>query len=82
MLTSEGTVKRNTHVVKDGLTEKIRLLTPIECKRLNQSPNNWTNTIPNIYNTIYYFLLLNLSLTLLQCQNYIINNLWSVNADA
>lgn len=47
MLTSEGTVNRSTHVVKDRLTGKLRLLTPIECERLNQFPDNWTNTMPD-----------------------------------
>lgn len=45
MLTSEGTVNRSTHVVKDRLTGKLRLLTPVECERLNQFPDNWTNTM-------------------------------------
>lgn len=45
MLTSEGTVNRSTHVIKDRLTGKLRLLTPIECERLNQFPDNWTNTM-------------------------------------
>lgn len=45
MLTSEGTVNRSTHVIEDRLTKKYRLLTPIECERLNQFPDNWTNTM-------------------------------------
>ncbi len=45
MLTSEGTINRSTHVVVDKLTHKLRLLTPIECERLNQFPDNWTNTM-------------------------------------
>ena len=45
MLTSEGTVNRSTHVVEDRLTHRYRLLTPIECERLNQFPDNWTNTM-------------------------------------
>lgn len=45
MLTSEGTVNRSTHVILDRLTGKKRLLTPIECERLNQFPDNWTNTM-------------------------------------
>ncbi len=44
MLTSEGTVNRSTHVVKDIKTKKLRILTPIEAERLNQFPDNWTNT--------------------------------------
>ena len=44
MLTSEGGISRTTHVVEDYLTKKIRLLTPIECDRINGFPDNWTNT--------------------------------------
>ncbi len=44
MLTSEGTVNRSTHIIIDPKTNKLRLLTPIECERLNQFPDNWTNT--------------------------------------
>lgn len=47
MLTSEGTVNRSTHVIEDRKTGKLRLLTPIECERLNQFPDNWTNTMPD-----------------------------------
>ena len=45
MLTSEGTVNRSTHVVIDIKTKRLRLLTPIECERLNQFPDNWTSTM-------------------------------------
>jgi DNA (cytosine-5)-methyltransferase 1 len=44
MLTSEGTINRSTHVVADIKTNKLRILTPIEAERLNQFPDNWTNT--------------------------------------
>lgn len=44
MLTSEGLTNRSTHIVKDPVTNKLRLLTPIECERLNQFPDNWTNS--------------------------------------
>ena len=44
MLTSEGGVSRTTHIVEDYLTKKIRLLTPLECERINRLPDNWTNT--------------------------------------
>jgi len=43
MLTSEGTVNRSTHIVKDPVTNRMRYLTPVECERLNQFPDNWTN---------------------------------------
>lgn len=44
MLTSEGGVSRTTHIIEDYLTKKIRLLTPLECERINGFPDNWTNT--------------------------------------
>ena len=44
MLTSESSVNRSTHVVEDPKTKKLRLLTPIECERLNGFPDNWSNT--------------------------------------
>lgn len=46
MLTSEGTVNRSSHAVKDS-TGRIRFITPIECERLNEFPDNWTNTMPD-----------------------------------
>lgn len=44
MLTSEGQVGRSSHVVQDPFSGRLRLLTPIECERLNGFPDNWTNT--------------------------------------
>lgn len=44
MLTSEGGISRTTHVVEDYQTKKLRLLTPIECERINEFPDDWTNT--------------------------------------
>jgi DNA (cytosine-5)-methyltransferase 1 len=44
MLTSEPSVGRSSHVVKDPLTERLRTLTPLECERLNGFPDNWTDT--------------------------------------
>ncbi len=44
MLTSESSVNRSTHVVADCVTGRLRLLTPVECERLNGFPDNWTNT--------------------------------------
>lgn len=44
MLTSECGISRTTHIVKDYITKKIRLLTPLECERINGFPDNWTNT--------------------------------------
>lgn len=42
MLTSEGSFSRTTHIVKDKLTGKIRLLTPIEMERIQGFPSDWT----------------------------------------
>lgn len=44
MLTSESSVNRSTHVVEDKLTNRLRLITPIEAERLNGFDDNWTNT--------------------------------------
>ncbi|MCR8848162.1 DNA (cytosine-5-)-methyltransferase [Rossellomorea sp. SC111] len=42
MLTSEGTVNRSSHVVEDPETKRLRILTPVECERLNGFPDGWT----------------------------------------
>ncbi len=44
MLTSESSKNRSTHVIKDPQTNRLRVLTPIECERLNGFPDDWTNT--------------------------------------
>lgn len=44
MLTSESSVNRSSHVIEDAVTGKLRLLTPIECERLNGFEDDWTNT--------------------------------------
>lgn len=44
MLTSEGSINRSTHIVMDKEKSALRLLTPIECERLNGFPDNWTNS--------------------------------------
>lgn len=44
MLTSEGTTNRSTHIIKDPKTKELRLLTPVECERINQFPDDWTNS--------------------------------------
>lgn len=44
MLTSESSLNRSTHVIVDPETGKLRLLTEIECERLNGFADNWTNT--------------------------------------
>lgn len=42
MLTSEGSFSRTTHIVKDKLTGKIRLLTPTEAERIQGFPTDHT----------------------------------------
>lgn len=44
MLTSEGTVNRSSHLIEDPQTKRMRILTPVECERLNGFPDDWTNT--------------------------------------
>lgn len=44
MLTSESKMSRMTHVIEDYKTKKFRVLTPLECERINGFPDNWTNT--------------------------------------
>ena len=44
MLTSESSVNRSTHVIEDPQTHRYRLLTPMECERLNGFEDDWTNT--------------------------------------
>lgn len=44
MLTSESGLSRMSHVIEDYKTGKLRLLTPLECERINGFPDNWTDT--------------------------------------
>lgn len=44
MLTSEGSVNRSSHVVKDPGNGRLRFLSPEECERLNGFPAGWTDT--------------------------------------
>lgn len=44
MLTSEGTVNRSSHLIMDPVSKKYRILTPVECERIDEFPDNWTNT--------------------------------------
>ena len=42
MLTSEGTLNRSSHVVKDYVSGNLRILTPLETERIQMFPDNWT----------------------------------------
>lgn len=44
MLTSESTINRSSHILKDLATGKLRIITPIEAERINGFPDNWTKT--------------------------------------
>lgn len=44
MLTSEGTLNRSTHYILDPDKNEYRILTPVECERLNEFPDEWTDT--------------------------------------
>ena len=44
MLTSEGTTNRSSHLILDPVSEKYRILTPVECERMDEFPDNWTDT--------------------------------------
>jgi DNA (cytosine-5)-methyltransferase 1 len=44
MLTSESSLNRSTHVIRDPQTGKFRLLTPVEAERIQGFDSNWTDT--------------------------------------
>ncbi len=44
MLTSEGTTNRSSHFILDPKSNRYRILTPVECERLDEFPDDWTNT--------------------------------------
>lgn len=44
MLTSESSINRSSHIVKDLKSGKLRIITPIEAERINGFPDDWTNT--------------------------------------
>lgn len=44
MLTSERTVTRSSHIINDPELNEQRFITPIEAERLQDFPDNWTNT--------------------------------------
>jgi DNA (cytosine-5)-methyltransferase 1 len=44
MLTSEGTLNRSSHFILDPVSGKYRVLTPVECERMDEFPDDWTNT--------------------------------------
>ena len=43
MLTSESTINRSSHVVKDVKSGNLRTLTPVEAERIQMFPDGWTD---------------------------------------
>lgn len=46
MLTSEGSTNRSSHIVEDPETHRLRILTPVECERIDGFPDHWTEGMP------------------------------------
>lgn len=46
MLTSEGSKNRSSHIIIDPQTERLRILTPVECERIDGFPDGWTEGMP------------------------------------
>lgn len=44
MLTSEVSLNRSIHVIKDSQTGQMRLITPLEAECLQGFDDEWTNT--------------------------------------
>ena len=44
MLTSESSLNRSTHVIRDPETDRLRLLTQVEAERIQGFDDNWTDT--------------------------------------
>jgi len=43
MLTGEGSISRTSHVIADKKTGHYRILTPLECERIQTFPDGWTD---------------------------------------
>jgi len=44
MLTSESSLNRSTHVIRDPQNGRLRLITPVEAERIQGFGDDWTNT--------------------------------------
>ncbi len=47
IVTSEHSISRMSHVIRDNQVGKLRLLSPEETEKLNTFPEGWTDGIPN-----------------------------------
>lgn len=54
MVTSESTVSRMSHVIKDPSNHRLRVLSPIEAERINTFPDDWTK-LDDVLNSNRYF---------------------------
>lgn len=74
MLTSESSINRSTHVIEDPITNKLRILTPLETERINGFPDDWTNT--GMPESFRYFCMGNaLVVGLIERMGYELNNI-------
>ena len=54
IVTSESTVSRMTHVIKDPGNNRLRVLSPVETERINTFPDDWTK-LECVTNSNRYF---------------------------
>lgn len=54
MVTSEATVSRMSHVVRDPGNNRLRLISPLEAERINTFPDRWTE-LEGVTNSNRYF---------------------------
>lgn len=54
MVTSEGTVSRMSHVVRDSGNNRLRFISPLEAERINTFPDRWTE-LDGVTNSNRYF---------------------------
>lgn len=54
IVTSESTISRMTHVVKDPGNGRLRVLSPVETERINTFPDKWTE-LDGVTNSNRYF---------------------------
>ena len=54
IVTSESTISRMTHVVKDPGNSRLRVLSPVETERINTFPDGWTE-LEGVTNSNRYF---------------------------